>query len=141
MSQAAASIRDRDWNPISSIAPSPPTIQSRFFCHPCASHLARTPIATAGAFSNSELVHATWYGLYGYVDVYTVLQPVEATIPMFSFPYTNPVAASIMRNAVASPHPIQDPAPPTYNRDRSASIMSASAFSLMNFFGVSGMLR
>src|SRR5262245_37773985 len=63
MSHPAASIRDSDWNPISSIAPSPPIIQSRLGFQPLASHLALTPIATAGAFSNSELVHATRYGL------------------------------------------------------------------------------
>ena len=43
-----------------------------------------------------------------------------------------------MRSAVASPHPMQDPAPPTYSSERSASIMSARAFSLINFAGVSG---
>src|SRR5215475_12075165 len=55
-----ASIRDSDWNPISFMAPSPPTIHRRFFCQPLVSHLARTPIATAGAFSKRELVHAIW---------------------------------------------------------------------------------
>src|SRR6185503_535452 len=82
MSMPAASIRDRDWNPMSFMAPSPPMIQRRFFCQPSVSHFARTPIATAGAFSNRELVQETRYGLYGYVDVYTVLQPVAATMPM-----------------------------------------------------------
>jgi hypothetical protein len=42
-----------------------------------------------------------------------VLQPVEATMPMFSGLWTKPVAASIMRIAVASPQPMQEPAPPT----------------------------
>src|SRR5262245_55611423 len=86
MSMPAASMRDSDWNPMSFIAPSPPTIQRRFFCQPSVSHFERTPMATAGAFSKRELVHAIWYGLYGYVDVYTVLQPVAATIPMLSLP-------------------------------------------------------
>src|SRR5437762_6414007 len=93
MSQPAASIRESDWKPMSFMAPSPPMIHRRLFCQPCTSHLARTPIATAGAFSNRELVHAIWYGLYGYVEVYTVLQPVAATIPIFYLPLTNPVAA------------------------------------------------
>ncbi len=43
-----------------------------------------------------------------------------------------------MRNAVPSPQPMHEPAPPTYNNERSASIMSVSSFSLMNFLGVSG---
>ena len=56
----AASIRESDWNPMSFIAPSPPMIQRRFCCQPWLSHLARTPIATAGAFSNNEFVQAIW---------------------------------------------------------------------------------
>src|SRR5262245_1920389 len=86
MSAPAAIIRDSDWKPISFIAPSPPMIHSRLSFHPSWSQRARTPIASAGAFSNSELVHETRYGLYGYVDVYTVLQPVAATMPTFSWP-------------------------------------------------------
>jgi hypothetical protein len=62
-------------------------------------------------------------------------------MPMFSWPYWKPVAASIMRSAVASPQPAQEPAPPTYSMDRSTSIMSDSAFSLTNLEGVSGMFR
>src|SRR5215471_4967286 len=120
-------------------APSPPMHHSGLSRQPIWSQRARTPIASAGAFSNSEFVQGTRYGLYGYVDVYTVLQPVAATMPTFSRPYTNPVAASIMRSAVASPQPMHEPAPPTYSSERSVSIMSESAFSLMNFDGVSGM--
>src|SRR5262245_22668581 len=86
ISAPAASMRDSDWNPMSSIAPSPPIIHSRLSFHPNWSQRARTPMASAGAFSNSELVHETRYGLYGYVDVYTVLQPVAATMPTFSWP-------------------------------------------------------
>ncbi len=70
-----------------------------------------------------------------------MLQPVAATIAIFSGPYTKPVAASIMRMTVASPQPMQEPAPPTYSSERSASIMSASTFSLMYREGVSGSLR
>ena len=47
------------------------------------------------------------------VEPYTVLQPVAAMMPMFSGPCTKPLAASIMRIAVASPQPMQEPAPPT----------------------------
>src|SRR5579862_1307871 len=80
ISAPAAIMRESDWKPISFIAPSPPTIHRRFSRHPSWSHRARTPIASAGAFSNSELVHETAYGLYGYVEVYTVLQPVADTM-------------------------------------------------------------
>src|SRR5579872_4215465 len=96
------------------------------------------PIASAGEFSNSEFVHGTENGLNGYVEPYTELQPVEATMPMFSAPYTKPVAASIRRSAVASPQPMHEPAPPANRIERPASIMSPSAFSLRYFFGVSG---
>ncbi|MCZ7627136.1 MAG: hypothetical protein M5R38_16440 [Candidatus Methylomirabilis sp.] len=60
-----------------------------------------------------------------------MLHPVAATIPTASAPWTNPVAASIIRIAVASPHPMHDPAPPTYRSASSDSIMSASARSLI----------
>ena len=55
--------------------PQPPPVADR-------SHRTRIPMASAGAFSNSELVHGTWYGLKGYVVPNTVLQPVAATIPI-----------------------------------------------------------
>src|SRR5262245_52339570 len=87
-------------------------------------------MAIAGALSNSELTHGTRYGLYGYVEVYTVLQPVAAMIPHWS-PYLAPVAAHIIRSAVPSPQPAHDPAPPTYTCVCSLSIMSTSRFSLM----------
>src|SRR5947199_6310593 len=64
-----ASNRDRAWKPISNIAPSPPMHQRGLPCQPIWSQRRRTPIASAGAFSKSELVHGTRYGLYGYVDV------------------------------------------------------------------------
>src|SRR5262245_23505833 len=76
-----ASIRDSAWKPMSKNAPSPPMHHSGLSCQPIWSHRVRTPIASAGAFSKSEFVHGTRYGLYGYVDVYTVLQPVAATMP------------------------------------------------------------
>src|SRR5437764_15014552 len=106
-----ANIRDNAWKPMSYIAPSPPTTHSGFLPQPFWSHRIRTPMAYVGAFSNSELVHGTMYGLYGYVEVYTVLHPVAATIPHCS-PYLLPVAAHIIRSAVPSPHPAHDPAPP-----------------------------
>src|SRR5262249_58951885 len=90
----------------------------------------RTPIASAGAFSNSEFVHGTRYGLYGYVEVYTVLQPVAAMMRHLS-PYFQPVAAHIMRRAVPSPQPAHEPAPPTEMCVFSLSIMSMSRLSLM----------
>src|SRR5918995_618789 len=68
---------------------------------------AWNPMAYVGAFSKSEFVHGTRYGLYGYVEVYTVLQPVAATMPHWS-PYFIPVAAHIIRRAVPSPHPAHD---------------------------------
>src|ERR1700754_1916897 len=67
-----ASSRDSDWNPMSKNEPSPPMHHSGLSCQPIWFQRDRTPIASAGAFSNSELVHGTRYGLYGYVDVYTV---------------------------------------------------------------------
>src|SRR5437870_3745808 len=63
MSIPEASMRESDWNPISSIAPSPPMIHRRLLFQPIWSQRARTPIASAGAFSNSELVQQTLYGL------------------------------------------------------------------------------
>ena len=63
MSIPAASIRESDWKPMSYIAPSPPTTQRRFSCQPRWSHLARTPMATAGAFSKREFVQGTRKGL------------------------------------------------------------------------------
>src|SRR6478752_721056 len=95
------------------MAPSPPMHQIGLPAQPIWSQRERTPIASAGAFSNSEFVHGTRYGLYGYVDVYTVLQPVAATRPHWSL-YFMPVAAHSMRNAVPSPHPAHEPAPPVY---------------------------
>ena len=46
------------------------------------------------------------------------------------------MAAINIRNTEASPHPAQLPAPPTYCSDESASIISASTFSLIYSFGV-----
>src|SRR5262249_59858978 len=102
-----ANRRDRAWKPMSYMAPSPPMHHSGLCCHPIWSQRIRTPIASAGAFSNSEFVHGTRYGLYGYVDVYTVLHPVAATMPHWS-PYFAPVAAHIMRRAVPSPQPAHE---------------------------------
>ncbi len=65
MCMPEANIRDSDWKPMSKNAPSPPMHHSGLPCQPIWSHRARTPIASAGAFSNSELVHGTRYGLYG----------------------------------------------------------------------------
>src|SRR5690348_5692822 len=113
MSAPDATIRDSAWNPMSYIAPSPPRTHSRRSGWPAASQLARTPSATAGAFSNSELVHGTRYGLNGYVLPNTVLQPVAATMPIDSAPWTWRVAATSIRIAVASPQPAHEPAPPT----------------------------
>src|SRR5437762_14004758 len=93
MSIPLISMRESDWNPMSIIAPSPPITHIFLFSHPCWFHFARTPIANVGAFSNSELLHGSLYGLYGYVDVYTVLQPVAAISPTFSGPYLKHVAA------------------------------------------------
>src|SRR5438034_3887580 len=107
-----ASRRDRAWKPMSNMAPSPPMHQIGLFCQPIWSQRIRTPIASAGAFSNSELVHGTRYGLYGYVEVYTVLQPVAATKAHWS-PCFEPVAAHSIRSAVPSPQPAHEPAPPT----------------------------
>src|SRR4030095_3225038 len=101
-----ANIRDSAWNPISNIAPSPPRHHSGRSCQPIWSQRERTPIAIAGAFSNSEFVHGTRYGLYGYVEVYTVLQPVAATMPQSSR-YLLPVAEQSIRRAVPSPQPAQ----------------------------------
>jgi hypothetical protein len=67
MSIPDASSRDSEPKPMSYIAPSPPMVHSRLSCQPCWSQRRRTPIAMAGAFSNSEFVHVTTYGLYGYV--------------------------------------------------------------------------
>ncbi len=68
----------------------------------------------------------------------TVLQPVAATIPMDSGPWTWRVAATSIRIADASPQPAQEPAPPTYPIACSPSIRSASAFSFRYSFGVGG---
>src|SRR5439155_17365052 len=65
ISMPEASMRESDWNPMSSIAPSPPMIHRRLACQPIWSQRARTPMASAGAFSNNELVQQTLYGLYG----------------------------------------------------------------------------
>jgi hypothetical protein len=65
MSAPEATIRDRLWKPMSYIAPSPPKAHSLRSGWPAASQRARTPIATAGAFSKSEFVHGTRYGLKG----------------------------------------------------------------------------
>ena len=64
-----ANMRDSDWKPMSNIAPSPPMHHSGLSCQPIWSQRIRTPMASAGAFSNSEFVHGTRYGLYGYVEV------------------------------------------------------------------------
>src|SRR5918912_1437292 len=107
-----ANKRDSAWKPMSNMAPSPPMHHSGLPCQPIWSQRSRTPMASAGAFSNSELVHGTRYGLYGYVEVYTVLHPVAATRPHWS-PYLEPVAAHSIRSAVPSPQPAHEPAPPT----------------------------
>src|SRR5262249_27654725 len=124
------------WKPMSNIAPSPPITQRGRFSHPIWSQRIRTPIAYVGAFSNSEFVHGTRYGLYGYVEVYTVLHPVAATMPHWS-PYFVPVAAHIMRRAVPSPQPAQLPAPPVESIVFSFSIMSMRRLSLM-YLGLLG---
>src|SRR6478752_9629652 len=129
MSAPDATIRDSDWKPMSYIAPSPPRTHSRRSGWPAASHRARIPAATAGAFSNSEFVHGTRYGLNGYVLPNTVLQPVDATMPIDVGPWTWRVAATIIRIAVASPQPAQEPAPPTYPKASSPSMTSARALS------------
>src|SRR5438477_12351805 len=97
---------------MSNMAPSPPMHQTGFSPQPFWFQRARTPMASAGAFSNSEFVQGTRYGLYGYVEVYTVLQPVAATMHHWS-PYFRPVAEQSMRRAVPSPQPAHEPAPPT----------------------------
>src|SRR6202022_596466 len=104
--------RESAWKPMSNIAPSPPMHQIGRSCQPIWSQRMRTPMASAGAFSNSEFVHGTRYGLYGYVEVYTVLQPVAATIPPGP-PSSNPAAEHITRSAAPSPQPAREPAPPT----------------------------
>src|SRR3954453_13342899 len=106
-----ASSRDSAWKPMSNMAPSPPMHQIGLSFQPIWSQRMRTPMASAGAFSNSEFVHGTRYGLYGYVEVYTVLQPVAATSAHWS-PCFEPVAAHSIRSAVPSPQPAHDPAPP-----------------------------
>src|SRR4051794_39625342 len=106
-----ANRRDSAWKPMSNIAPSPPITHRGRSCQPIWSQRMRTPMAYVGAFSNSELVHGTRYGLYGYVEVYTVLHPVAATMPHWS-PCFDPVAAQSMRRAVPSPQPAHEPAPP-----------------------------
>ena len=65
MSAPDATIRDSAWKPMSYIAPSPPRTHSRRSGWPAWSQRARMPSATAGAFSNSEFVHGTRYGLNG----------------------------------------------------------------------------
>src|SRR6266436_2277941 len=59
LSRLLASERDSDWKPMSNMAPSPPMHHSGLSCHPFWSQRMRTPMASAGAFSNSELVHGT----------------------------------------------------------------------------------
>src|SRR4029079_5598936 len=108
-----ANSRDSAWNPMSYMAPSPPTTHSGRSFQPIWSHRLLTPMAYVAALANSEFVHGTRYGLYGYVEVYTVLHPVAATMPHWS-PYFRPVAAHIIRSAVPSPQPAQEPAPPVY---------------------------
>jgi hypothetical protein len=51
--------------------------------------------------------------LNGYVLPKTLLQPVAATMPIDSGPWTWRVAATIIRIADASPQPAHEPAPPT----------------------------
>src|SRR6185503_2086165 len=113
MSAPEATIRESDWKPMSYIAPSPPSTHRRRSGWPAASQRDRMPSATAGAFSNSEFVHGTRYGLNGYVLPKTVLQPVAATMPIDSGPWAWRVAATSILIAVASPQPAHDPAPPT----------------------------
>ena len=48
---------------MSNIAPSPPMHQIGLSASPSGPTACATPIASAGAFSNSELVHGTRYGL------------------------------------------------------------------------------
>src|SRR5918994_4139631 len=93
-----ANIRESAWKPMSYMAPSPPMTHSGLPFQPIWSQRIRTPMAYVGAFSKSEFVQGTRYGLYGYVDVYTVLHPVAATIPHWS-PYFDPVMAHIIRRA------------------------------------------
>ena len=47
--------------------------------------------------------------MYGYVLPKTVLQPVAATMPIESGPWTWRVAATSIRIAVASPQPAHEP--------------------------------
>src|SRR5215207_10013066 len=58
-----ANMRDSAWKPISNMAPSPPSTHSGRSFQPIWSQRIRTPIAYVGAFSNSEFVHGTRYGL------------------------------------------------------------------------------
>src|SRR6476646_7633463 len=60
-----ANRRERAWKPMSYMAPTPPTTQRWRSFQPIWSQRIRTPIAYVGAFSKSELVHGTRYGLYG----------------------------------------------------------------------------
>ena len=65
MSMPEATRRDSDWKPMSYMAPSPPKTHSRRSGWPAWSQRSRMPMASAGPFSNSELVHGTVNGLYG----------------------------------------------------------------------------
>src|SRR5262245_27930056 len=67
MFEPAANMRESDWKPMSNMAPSPPMHQSGLPSQPSWSQRERTPMAIAGAFSKSEFVQGTRYGLYGYV--------------------------------------------------------------------------
>src|ERR1035437_5082876 len=96
------------------------------------------PRASAGPFSNSELVHGTVNGLNGYVLPNTELQPVSATSPMLWARWPGSVAAMTMRTVVPSPQPEHEPAPPTKPKAFSPSMMSARAFSLRYSIGVVG---
>src|SRR2546421_8373510 len=60
-----ANRRDRAWKPMSYMAPSPPMHQIGLPCQPIWSQRMRRPMASAGAFLNSELGHGTSDGLYG----------------------------------------------------------------------------
>src|SRR5262245_57053442 len=60
-----ANRRESAWKPMSNMAPSPPMHQIGLLFQPIWSQRMRTPMASAGAFSNKELVQGTRYGLYG----------------------------------------------------------------------------
>ena len=64
---------------MSTVPPSPPCASTRMSSRPLAFSAACTPVATAGAFANSECSHGSCQDVSGYGVENTSRQPVALT--------------------------------------------------------------